>query len=158
MPELLKDRQLGKVSFFFLFPFGCVKQQHQVVSFTVLWAYLVLRVDLVALMGPGSRQPVSWQYVVVESRFQTKKDNSHFEWAFRHSKSICGVNVFAAVLPGLGTASLGPLGLSEAYLRQYLLILTTLTFFLNRFSFNFLQVFLELFSTSQNCCVLGYPA
>lgn len=66
----------------------------------------------------GTREQAACElaYVVVESRFQTKKDNSHFEWAFRHSKSICGVNVFAAVLPGLGTASLGPLGLSEAIL------------------------------------------
>lgn len=66
----------------------------------------------------GTREQAACELVsaLAESRFQTKKEDAHFEWAFRHSKCLCGVNVFAAVLPGLVTASLGPLGLSEAIL------------------------------------------
>lgn len=33
---------------------------------------------------------------LAESRFQTKKEDTHFEWAFKRLKGLCGINVFAA--------------------------------------------------------------
>lgn len=39
---------------------------------------------------------------LAESRFQTKKEHAHSEWAFKCLKDLCGANVFAAYpyMPG----------------------------------------------------------
>lgn len=47
---------------------------------------------------------------LAESRSQTKKEDADFEWAFKCSKCSCGVHVFAAVLPSLGSIFFGTTG------------------------------------------------